>query len=273
MAILNVTPDSFSDGGVNFSHSPSSLKSHIKTLIDQGATIIDIGGQSSRPGAPEFTPEEELARVLPAIKTIRSMPEAKHIAISIDTYRASVASAAITAGADIINDISAGLLDPEMLPTMARLGCTVCLMHMRGTPHTMTKLTSYPNGVVEGVANELLDRVREAQEAGIKPWRIILDPGVGFAKTQAQNLTLIRDLARLRAWPGLEGYAWLMGTSRKGFIGKITGEVEARERVFGTAATVAASVSGGADVVRVHDVKEMSRVAKMADAIWRVEGE
>lgn len=273
MAILNMTPDSFSDGGL---HSPTDLAgitSTVRQFIASGATIIDIGGESTRPNAPPVSEEEELSRVIPAIRHIRtSIPEAVNVAISIDTYRARVAAEACAAGADIINDVSAGTLDPEMLPTMARTGKSVILMHMRGDPSTMTKLTDYPEGVVEGVGSELRARVRVAEAAGIRRWRIILDPGIGFAKTQAQNLTLLREMQRLRTGiEGLDNFPWLVGTSRKGFIGRITGVEKASERVWGTAAAVTASVAGGADIARVHDVAEMSQVVKMADAIYRVE--
>ena len=270
MAILNLTPDSFSDGGLHSSTDLPSLTQTIKSHITAGATIIDVGGQSTRPGATRISHDQELQRILPAIKLIRSLPEAHNTAISVDTYDAHVAAAAVDAGADIINDVSAGTMDPDMLPTAARTGKTVILMHMRGTPETMTKLTHYPDGVVETVGRELLERVKAAQAAGIRRWRIVLDPGIGFAKTQAQNLELLRRLEELREFEGLEGLPWLVGTSRKGFIGKVTGVKEPRERVWGTAAAVTAAVQGGADVVRVHDVEEMWKVVKMAEAIWRV---
>ncbi|CAI4214834.1 unnamed protein product [Parascedosporium putredinis] len=238
MSILNVTPDSFSDGGIN---SPENLVEILASHARSGATMIDIGGQSTSP-------------VLP----------------SVDTYRAAVAEKAVLAGADIINDVSAGLLDEEMLPTMARLGKTVCLMHMRGTPQNMARLTDYsPAGLIPTIASELLERVEVAQRAGIRRWRIILDPGIGFAKDAEQNVEILRRLDDLRRWPGLEGLPWLVGSSRKGFVGRITGVTEPRERVWGTAATVAAAIQGGADIVRVHDVSEMSQVTKMSDAIWR----
>ncbi|KAI9171135.1 Folic acid synthesis protein-like protein [Paramyrothecium foliicola] len=267
MAILNLTPDSFSDGG---HHDPAQLAETILNIVRSGASIIDVGGQSTAPGRPEVSAEEETSRVLPAIELIRSLPEAQHIIISVDTYRASVAEQAIAKGADIINDVSAGVLDPDMLPTVARLGKTICLMHMRGTPRDMTKLTSYPDGLLPTVASELISRVRAAEAAGIRRWRIILDPGLGFAKTSEQNLELLRRLEELKYWPGLENLPWLVGSSRKKFIGKITGVDEPSSRVWGTAATVAAAVQGGADIVRVHDVQEMALVAKMSDAIWRV---
>ncbi|KKA19096.1 Dihydropteroate synthase [Rasamsonia emersonii CBS 393.64] len=274
MAILNVTPDSFSDGGQHY-YSPddfSRLTATVRNFISAGATIIDIGGESTRPNSVPVTEEEELARVIPVIRHIRtSIPEAANVAISIDTYHARVAAEACAAGADIINDVSAGTLDPDMLPTMARTGKTVILMHMRGTPSTMTRLTDYPNGVIQDVGSELLARVRAAEEAGVRRWRIILDPGLGFAKGQTQNLTLLRDMPRLRnEIEGLEYFPWLVGTSRKGYIGRITGVEKASERTWGTAAAVTASVASGADIVRVHDVAEMSQVVKMADAIYRV---
>ena len=269
MSIINLTPDSFSDGGLHTTNSPSS-RPFLEKAISAGVSILDIGGQSTRPHAPQIPAEEELSRILPTIKAIRSQPIANQVAISVDTYRASVAAEAISAGANIINDVSAGQMDPDMLTTMARLGCTVVLMHMRGTPDTMTQLTSYPDGVIKGVATELLERVAAAEEAGIRRWRVILDPGIGFAKTEAQNLELLRRFDELRDWEGLRGLPWVVGASRKAFIGRITGVKEASERGWGTAAAVSAAVKGGADIVRVHDAVEMGQVAKMADAIWRV---
>jgi 2-amino-4-hydroxy-6-hydroxymethyldihydropteridine diphosphokinase/dihydropteroate synthase len=268
MSILNVTPDSFSDGGKNYDLAKGDLRKTVLEHVENGASIIDIGGQSTRPGAEQVDSAEELSRVLPAVKLIRSL-DLENVAISVDTYRADVAEAAIEAGAHIINDVSAGLMDKNMLPTAAKLGCTICLMHMRGTPETMKYMTDYPGGLLETVGRELLERVHAAEDAGIRRWRIILDPGIGFAKTQDQNLKLLRRFDELRAYPGLENFPWLVGTSRKAFIGRITGVELAKERVWGTAASVAAAVQGGADVVRVHDVKEMAQVAKMADAIWR----
>ena len=269
MSILNVTPDSFSDGGNNYDSDKATLTATIRSHITAGATIIDIGGQSTRPGAEQVSSEEELARVLPALKIIRSLPEAENIAISIDTYHASVARAAIEAGADMINDISAGQLDPLMLSTVAELGCTICLMHMRGTPETMNTLTDYGlRGVVSTVSYELGQRVREAEAAGIRRWRIMVDPGIGFAKTQDQNITLIRQLRHIRQSRNLLGLPWLVGASRKGFIGKITGVEDPEKRVGGTAAVVTASIMQGVDIVRVHDVEIMAQVAKMADALY-----
>ncbi|KAI7484815.1 folic acid synthesis protein [Hortaea werneckii] len=273
MSILNTTPDSFSDGGVNSPNDLAALRESIRQHVQDGATIIDIGGQSSRPNAPDVTAEEEIARVVPAIEAFKLLgPEAEGVAISVDTYRAAVAEAAIKAGAHIINDISFGLLDEDMLPTVARLGCTYIGMHMRGTPATMQdkENTEYPDGVVETVARELAARVEAAQAAGIRRWRLILDPGVGFAKTQEQNLELLRRLPDLIHHGRIQNFPWMVGSSRKGFIGQITGVAEARERSWGTAATVTAAVAGGADVVRVHDVAEMAKVVKMSDALYRV---
>jgi 2-amino-4-hydroxy-6-hydroxymethyldihydropteridine diphosphokinase/dihydropteroate synthase len=269
MSILNVTPDSFSDAGKNYGVEEASLRETILDHVAAGASIIDVGGQSTRPGSTQVNSTEELNRVLPAVKLIRSL-DLENVAISVDTYRADVAEAAIEAGAHIINDVSAGLMDDDMLPTTAELGCTICLMHMRGTPETMNSLTDYSDGIIETVGRELLERVHAAENAGIRRWRIILDPGIGFAKTQEQNLELLRRFDELRQYRGLENLPWLVGTSRKAFIGQITGVKEARDRVWGTAASVAAAVQGGADVVRVHDVREMAQVAKMADAIWRI---
>jgi 2-amino-4-hydroxy-6-hydroxymethyldihydropteridine diphosphokinase/dihydropteroate synthase len=271
MSILNVTPDSFSDGGQNYNIDEAALANTIREHIAAGATIIDVGGQSTRPGAVQVSAEEELARVLPAVKLIRSMPEAENVAISVDTYRGSVAEEAINAGANMINDVSAGTMDDTMLSTMGKLGCTVCLMHMRGTPETMTspEMTSYPDGIVETVGRELLERVYAAEKAGVRRWRIVLDPGIGFAKTREHNVELLRRQDELMKYPGLEGLPWLVGTSRKKFIGDITGVEEAKDRVWGTAIAVSAAIKGGAQIVRVHDVKEMAQAAKMADALWR----
>ncbi|PHH72643.1 hypothetical protein CDD82_5870 [Ophiocordyceps australis] len=266
MGIVNMTPDSFSDGGY---HKLDHLAKTIRTMLEAGATMIDVGGQSTAPGRPEVTADEETARVVPAIQLIRSMTCGLDTVISIDTYRASVAERAVASGADVINDVSAGQLDADMLSTAARLGKTICLMHMRGTPRTMAQLTSYPDGLVATIASELLGRVAAAEQAGIRRWRIMVDPGLGFAKTTQQNMELLRDLHELRCWPGLEGLPWLVGASRKSFVGQATGVEQPSSRIWGTAATVAAAVQGGADVIRVHDVPEMAMVAAMSDRIWR----
>ena len=267
MSILNITPDSFSDGGHNSPHPDQTLPT-IQNHIQNGADIIDIGGYSTRPNASDVSTEEELARVIPIIQASRkSFPD---VGISVDTFRHDVAEAAILNGADIVNDVSAGTLDIKMLPTIANLGCTYVAMHMRGNPATMTRLNQYPKGVIHGIAEELLIRVEAAERAGIWKWRLILDPGIGFAKDLVQNLEILRRLGELRQWPGLEGFPWLIGTSKKAFIGRITGVQHAHERIWGTAATICTAVQGGADIVRVHDVNEMRQVTKMADAIWRL---
>lgn len=271
MAILNITPDSFSDGGQHDVGNLDTIEIKVKQVVADGATIIDVGGQSTRPGATKISWQEELERIRPVIERIRSIPQTQKVAISVDTFYAEVARGAVAAGADIINDVSGGLLDPEMLPAIAEMHVTVVIMHMRGTPETMNKLTDYPEGVVIGVAKELLERLKAAEKAGIPRWRIVLDPGIGFAKTQSQNLELLRNLETLRTYPGLQNYPWLIGTSRKGFIGRITGISTAAERGWGTAATVTTSIAGGADIIRVHDVPEMAQAAKMADAMYRVE--
>ncbi|KAL2139058.1 hypothetical protein VTI28DRAFT_5843 [Corynascus sepedonium] len=278
MAILNMTPDSFSDGGLHATtgadDTTARLKETIAGFLDAGATMIDIGGQSTAPGTPEVPLAEELARVLPAIRLVREelATRTRPVLVSVDTYRAAVAEAAVAAGADIVNDVSGGSMDPAMLPTVARLGATICLMHMRGTPATMNSLAEYPpeeGGLIGGIARELVARVRAAEDAGIRRWRIVLDPGLGFAKVGPQNVDVLRHLEEMRNWPGLQGLPWLVGSSRKSFIGRVTGVPTPKERIWGTAATVAAAVQGGADVVRVHDVREMAQVVAMADAIWR----
>ncbi|KAK9322807.1 Dihydropteroate synthase-like protein [Lipomyces orientalis] len=268
MAILNVTPDSFSDGGDHI--SPDDILEAAREFVANKATIIDIGGQSTNPKSVNPGPEVELERVLPAIKLLRAHQEFDNILISIDTYYASVARGAIEAGADIINDVSAGLLDPSMLTTAAELDVPTILMHMRGTPQTMVKLTKYANDdVVTGVADELAERVRAAEAAGIKRWNMILDPGLGFAKNIEQNLSILRELKFLvHSRREFDGLPWLLGPSRKGFIGKLTGR-EPKDRIAGTGAAISACIAGGAEIVRVHDVKEIGDVLAVADMIYR----
>ncbi|KAL7275892.1 trifunctional dihydropteroate synthetase [Rhizina undulata] len=265
MAVLNLTPDSFSDGGT---HTHETLIGTVKNYVAKGAAIIDIGGQSTRPGAEDVGEDEEARRVIPAIAAIRAAGIT--VPISVDTYRASIARKAVNAGADIINDVSAGLLDSEMLSTVAELNVPICLMHMRGTPSTMNSLAVYKTDVIEEITAELEARVREAEQKGIRRWNIILDPGLGFAKNMEQNLEVIRRLSELTGHGhGLRGLPWLLGPSRKRFVGTVTGVDKAGERQWGTAGAVAACVAGGADIVRVHDVDEMKKVVDMAVAIWR----
>jgi len=186
MAILNLTPDSFSDGGLHRQGDSEAMSSMVDSFLQIGTAIIDVGGQSTAPGVEQVSGDEEISRVVPVIRCLKSKTRyTSSGTISIDTYRASVAEAAVEAGAEIINDVSAGQMDPQMLQTMARLGKTVCLMHMRGTPQTMNKLTDYSSdGLIPTIAKELLERVAAAEEAGIRRWRIILDPGIGFAKNR-----------------------------------------------------------------------------------------
>lgn len=301
MSILNLTPDSFSDGGLHNPVDHAALLSTIKSHIAGGATIIDLGGQSSRPNAPDISADEEICRVLPALHVMRDLPEvqAGQVAISIDTYRAAVARAAVEAGAHIVNDISFGTLDPDMLSTVAELGAPYIGMHMRGTPATMSSKENctYPKdelgrgGLMTAISEEIGQRIREAESAGIRRWKLILDPGIGFAKTGEQNLEILRRLPelakprrhsmtsnaigesrRITTLNALGAYPWLVGSSRKGFIGKLSGVDNAEDRAFGTAATVAAAVMGGADIVRVHDVEPMRQVVRVSEGIWRSHG-
>ncbi|TGZ85037.1 Dihydropteroate synthase [Ascodesmis nigricans] len=265
MAVLNLTPDSFSDGGV---HTTSSIVATAKDLISSGAKILDLGGASTRPGSAQPSEEEELNRVIPAIKLLREAGITTPI--SIDTYRANVARAAVSAGADIINDVAGGLMDADMFSTVAELGVPIIIGHMRGTPATMDSLTKYENNdIITGVSHELEERVKEAEAAGVKRWNIMLDPGLGFAKTANHSIEILRRLKELKTLTAGGKLPWVLGPSRKGFVGKVTGEVVPSQRQFGTAGAVAACIAGGAEVVRVHDVKEMKSVVDMALAIWK----
>lgn len=259
MGVLNVTPDSFSDGG-QFDSLSTALE-QAKHLVAAGADILDIGGQSTRPQAAEVELDTELARVIPVIEAVRSQLE---VPISVDTTRSIVAKAAVAAGADIVNDISGATFDPEMLPTVAALQVPLILMHIRGTPQTMQQLTEYQDLVGE-IQAFLQDRIAAAIAAGIDPAHLMIDPGIGFAKTYAQNLELLRRVAEFRAL----GCPVLLGPSRKSFIGHILSQPDPQQRVWGTGAACCAAIAGGADVVRVHDVAEMRDVCRVADAIWR----
>lgn len=258
MVIYNVTPDSFSDGSKN---SIDGLPSFLQASKE--VDIIDVGGQSTRPGSTLLSAEEEAHRVVPIIRKMRVLGWMKKI--SIDTFYASVARAALEAGADIINDVSGGTMDPNMLSTAASFGCPIVLMHMRGTPQTMQDSANLDytaqGGVVPGMISELNEKYRNAVAAGVRTWNIILDPGVSFSKTIDQNLELLRT-------PLGGKIPWLVGVSRKGFIGKITGVKDAGQRELGTAVCVAASIAQGARIVRVHD-QTMAQVVKMSDALYR----
>ncbi|HEY9616334.1 MAG TPA: dihydropteroate synthase [Microcoleaceae cyanobacterium] len=259
MGVLNVTPDSFSDGG-QFDTLETAL-TQARCLIAAGADILDIGGQSTRPQAEEISLDEELHRVMPIVQAIRQDSD---IPISIDTTRATVASAAVAAGADVINDVSGGRFDPDMLPTIAKLGVPVMLMHMRGTPKTMQQLTDYQNLIGE-ITDFLQHQIDTAIACGVDPAQIAIDPGIGFAKTYAQNLEILRRLAEFHTL----NCPILVGVSRKSFIGHILNQPDPQQRVWGTAAACSAAIVGGADILRVHDVQAIHDVCRVMDAIWR----
>lgn len=259
MGILNITPDSFSDGGLFFDKSVAIQRA--LQMVEDGADIIDIGGESTRPGSEIVPVEEELRRTAPVIAAI-----AKEITIpiSIDTYKAEVAQRALDAGASIVNDISGLRFDPEMTKVVSEYKVPVVVMHIRGKPKDMQI-----NPVYEALIPEIMDylrgSIRFALDAGIQDDMIVIDPGIGFGKTFEQNLTIIHDL---QEFTSLEKPV-LIGASRKAFIGKILGDESPGQRVEGTAAAVAISILKCANIVRVHDVKEMVKVAKVADAIKR----
>lgn len=262
MGILNVTPDSFSDGG-EFNQLDAAVV-QADRMVRGGADILDIGGQSTRPGALDVSEAEEFQRVVPVVTAIRQTPWGGKIPISVDTTRASIAEAAIKAGANWVNDISGATFDPDMLSVVARLGVPVVLMHIRGTPKTMQQLTDYENliGEIEAFFEA---RINAAIKAGIGRDQIILDPGIGFAKTYEQNLEILRQLKHFR---GL-GCPILVGASRKSFIGHILQQPDPKQRVWGTSAACTAAIAGLADILRVHDVAEMWQVSRVADAIFR----
>lgn len=260
MGILNVTPDSFSDGGRYFDKSIAVKRAY--EMVEEGADIIDIGGESTRPGSEPVTLEEEISRTIPVIEAL-----AKNIKvpISIDTYKAEVAKRALNAGASIVNDISGLRFDPEMPKVVSQYKVPVIIMHIKGTPKNMQV-----NPIYEALIPEIMDYFREsirlAVKSGIAEDKIIIDPGIGFGKTFDHNLEIIKNL---REFILLEK-PLLVGVSRKAFIGKILGDAPASERLEGTAAAVAISILNGANIIRVHDVKEMKRVALVADAVKRM---
>jgi dihydropteroate synthase len=263
MGILNVTPDSFSDGG-QFNRIERALN-HARSMIGEGADIIDIGGQSTRPGALQITVEEELKRVIPVIRALRQQSD---IPISIDTTRAIVAEKAIAFGADIVNEISGATFDTEMLPTVAKLKVPIILMHIRGNPETMQTLTDYQDLIAE-INQFFQERITEAINLGIKKEHIILDPGIGFAKNYQQNLDILKNIKKIKKL----GFPVLLGTSRKSFIGKILTRENPQERIWGTAATCSYAIIQGADILRVHDVGQMFDVARVTDALMNCTGE
>jgi len=262
MGILNVTPDSFSGDGLLT--GPGWLDRVVelgRRMVQEGADLLDVGGESTRPGADPVPLEEELRRVVPAVEALRAAVE---VPISVDTTKAEVARRALRAGADLVNDISALRFDPEMARVVAEAGCGVVLMHMKGTPKDMQADPRYEDVVAE-VREFLEERLRWAEQQGISRDRVVLDPGFGFGKRPEHNLALVRNLRVFRDL----GCPVLLGPSRKSTIGVVLGGLPPADRVEGTAAVVALAVAFGVDVVRVHDVRAMARVVRMADAVVR----
>jgi dihydropteroate synthase len=257
MGILNVTPDSFSDGG---RHADTKAAiTHGRAMAEAGADIIDVGGESTRPKAPPVTAEQEQARVIPVVKALAKAG----LVVSIDTRHAATMEAALNAGAAIVNDISGLTFDPRARPLIARHGCAVVLMHMRGTPQTMTGLTQYDH-VTRDVTRELSARIVLAMAAGIARQAIAIDPGLGFAKTSEQSTALLGDLAAFSAL----GFPVLVGASRKSFIGRLSGEEDAGRRLGGSLAAALFAVAKGARILRVHDVTETAQALR----VWRALG-
>jgi len=259
MGVLNVTPDSFSDGG-RFAAVESAI-AHAQTLAADGADLIDIGGESTRPGAQRIDPQEQVRRIVPVLAA--AAPRLP-VVWSVDTRSSEVASAAIDAGAAAINDISAGRDDPAMLRLAADRHLPIILMHMQGEPASMQVNPHYQD-VIEEVKSFFAERLAAAKSAGVNTNQILLDPGIGFGKNVNHNLTLIRQMARFKEL----GRPLVIGTSRKGFIGTISGEPQPNQRLWGTAATVAWSIANGADIVRVHDVEPMLKVVRVIRAIQK----
>ena len=261
MGVLNVTPDSFSDGGKYL--NVRQAVEHALQMQRDGANIVDIGAESTRPGSAETPVAEELTRLLPVLESLRGKLK---IPISVDTQKAAVAEIAIGAGAAMINDVSGLRHDPRLAEVVAHHGVPLVLMHMRGTPRTMQKLP-FAKDVMKDVLNGLRNSALIARKAGIAKNKIVVDPGIGFGKSLEQNYELLAKLDEIAKL----GYPLLVGTSRKGFLGKTlvrNGEpAPSEKRIWGTAATVTASILGGAHIVRVHDVAEMTQVARVADCI------
>ncbi len=258
MAIVNITEDSFSDGGL-YIDLPSAIN-HASLCIKQGAHILDIGAQSTRPGASEVGAEIEIKRLIPLIKELKSLyPD---IPISVDTFHHSVAEKVLNIGADWVNDVSGGRHDPDIFNVIADKGSTYVLTHSRGNSKTMDSFAKYTN-VVKEVKNELTNQIDLALSKGIKNEQIIIDPGIGFAKNVDQNLTLLRNIEEFVTM----NYPVLIGASRKRFIGSVIDEPDPTKRIFGTAAVSSRCVIAGVDILRIHDVKEISQVIKMTKSI------
>ncbi len=261
MGVLNLTPDSFSDGGRFI--DPQTALSHARAMVEAGATIVDVGGESTRPGATPVTADEELARVIPIIERLHQHIDA---VISIDTMKPQVMQAAVAAGASLINDVRA-LEMPAALQTAARLPAAICLMHMRGLPATMQERPNYQDVVAE-VRGYLLDRAQTCQSAGIASNRLVIDPGFGFGKTLAHNLALLAGLEQFSA----SLYPVLVGLSRKSMLGSLLGR-DVTQRLPGSLALAALAVRAGASIVRCHDVAETTDAVRVAAALRRVEQE
>ena len=258
VGVLNVTPDSFSDGGDFF--DPEKAASRAAAMLDEGAQIIDVGGESTRPGSDPVPPEEEVRRVVPVIRAI--FAERPSVIVSIDTYRAATAGAALEAGARIVNDVTALRADPRMTQLVADARCPVVLMHMLGEPKTMQRAPRYDD-VTREVRDFLAVRAEHAVAAGVQQENVILDPGIGFGKTVEHNLKILQQLEALVAL----GFPVLVGASRKRFIGGITGVEEARDRVFGTVAANVIAYERGATFFRVHDVRANREALAVAQAV------
>jgi dihydropteroate synthase len=266
MAVLNVTPDSFSDGGQFFDLERATARA--TEMLADGADIIDVGGESTRPGGAQVTPEEELRRIVPVVERIGAqLPRAL---ISVDTTKAEVARAALDAGAEIVNDISALRFDASLADEVARTGAGLVLMHSRGTPATLHGLPPVADIMLE-VSESLRESIAVAERRGVARARIALDPGIGFGKSQEQNLELLARLDALAA--EFDGFPLLVGTSRKSFIGRLLGDAPPEQRLHGTMASVTAAILGGANIVRVHDVRAAVETARVADAIRAVTGD
>jgi dihydropteroate synthase len=258
VGILNVTPDSFSDGG-NFL-DPEAAAEHATIMLDEGAGVIDVGGESTRPGSDPVSQVEEIRRVVPVIeRIIAARPEA---VISVDTYRSATATAALNAGASLVNDVTALRGDPRMISVVTEAQCPVILMHMQGEPKNMQREPRYTD-IVREVKDFLRSRTEHAVRSGAHAENIIVDPGIGFGKTLDHNLRLLRDLEAIVDL----GFPVLVGASRKRFIGSITGVQEAEQRVFGTVATTVLAYEKGATLFRVHDVRPNSEALDVAEAV------
>lgn len=259
MGVVNVTPDSFSDGGL-FSSAADAV-AHGRRLVDEGADLVDVGGESTRPGSEPVDEQTETKRVVPVVEALTEIGAV----VSVDTTKAGVASAAIAAGAEVVNDVTAGS-DPGMFDLVASSGVGMVLMHMKGTPRTMQEDPRYDDVVAE-ITDFLLERAAAAEAAGIGREMLVIDPGIGFGKTVEHNLELIRRLGVLVS----TGYPVMVGASRKGFLGKITGIDLPTRRDVATAAVTALTVASGAAVVRVHDVVSSREAAAVAWAVSRVQ--